>query len=95
MRFAIVACSLKVAALVALAAPLPTPAAAEFRIAIPYTQWRDAPRVYRPQRHRPSAGDTVRPLLYPVQCAGASHLCGWKRIPRDGAFEGFETFQAR
>lgn len=27
----------------------------------------------------------------PIQCAGASALCGWKRIPGAGGWQGFES----
>jgi hypothetical protein len=31
----------------------------------------------------------------PIQCAGASDLCAWKRIPDAGAWQGFEARPTR
>jgi len=68
--------------LLSIAVPVPTPASAQIEIVLPYSQWRaPGPHPHRKIRRRPAAGgESYR--SGPVQCAAASHLCGWRRIPR-------------
>ena len=83
MRIAVAGIAgLKVIALLSIAVPIPTPASAELSIVVPYTQWRAPGTHHRTRRVRTNApaGDSYRDG--PVQCAAASHLCGYKRIPR-------------
>ena len=42
-----------------------------------------------------SANRTSPFFGFGIQCAGASDLCAWKRIPGAGGFEGFEARPAR
>ena len=82
MRIAVAGIAgLKVIALLSIAIPIPTPASAQFQIVVPYSQWRAPGTHHRARRVRTNAPASDGVRHGPVQCAAASHLCGWRRIP--------------